>query len=66
MPDLNASRIFKLCAPLLLTALYVGVLGATRRINRITLFQAAMGPQEQIRFRFRESSAVSHDGLTVS
>jgi malate permease and related proteins len=36
---------FKLCvAPLLLTALYVGLLGATGRVIQITLFEAAMGP----------------------
>jgi predicted permease len=37
---------FKLCvAPLLLTALYVGILHATGRVIQITLFEAAMGPQ---------------------
>jgi hypothetical protein len=63
MPDLNASRIFELrVAPLPLTALYVGVLGATRRINRITLFQAAMGPQIQ----FASESFIDEIAATIA
>ncbi len=45
-PALASGLAFKLCvAPLLLTALYVGVLGATGRVVQVTLFEAAMGPQ---------------------
>jgi malate permease and related proteins len=46
LPELSFGLAIKLlAAPLLLVVLYVGLVGAQGDLTRVTIFEAAMGPQ---------------------